>query len=186
MKSQPNVLKRTGRATGPADGLCAVDFRAGLALLPFLPMSPGDFKLIFKGLSRGSLVQFDRGNLAKLEAFVIGASNLFRSFGIPPLVGKSMIAVFIVSFANTTLDSAARIQRLSLQEIFHNKQGTIRKPLDNRYQVMRHLLTANTITIQCGTRVSQRHQREVYDDARAFVDWIKPLFAAANQQLNLF
>lgn len=69
----------------------------------------------------------------KLEAFVIGASNLFRSFGIPPMVGKSMIAVFIVSFANTTLDSAARIQRLSLQEIFRNKQGTIRKPLDNRY-----------------------------------------------------
>ena len=69
----------------------------------------------------------------KLEAFVIGASNLFRSFGIPPLVGKSMIAVFIVSFANTTLDSAARIQRLSLQEIFRNKQGTIRKPMDNRY-----------------------------------------------------
>jgi len=70
---------------------------------------------------------------AKLEAFVIGTSNLFKSFGIPPLVGKSMIAVFIVSFANTTLDSAARIQRLSLQEIFRNKQGTIRKPMDNRY-----------------------------------------------------
>jgi carbon starvation protein len=70
---------------------------------------------------------------AKLEAFVIGASNLFKSFGIPPLVGKSMIAVFIVSFANTTLDSAARIQRLSLQEIFRNKEGIIRKPLNNRY-----------------------------------------------------
>ncbi len=70
---------------------------------------------------------------AKLEAFVIGASNLFMSFGIPPLVGKSMIAVFIVSFANTTLDSAARIQRLSLQEIFRTKQGKIRRPMHNRY-----------------------------------------------------
>ena len=70
---------------------------------------------------------------AKLEAFVIGCSNLFNSFGIPAMVGKSMIAVFIVSFANTTLDSAARIQRLSLQEIFRNKEGTIRKPLNNRY-----------------------------------------------------
>jgi carbon starvation protein len=70
---------------------------------------------------------------AKLEAFVIGSSNLFKSFGIPPLVGKSMIAVFIVSFANTTLDSAARIQRLSLQEIFRNKQGEIRRPMNNRY-----------------------------------------------------
>ena len=70
---------------------------------------------------------------AKLEAFVIGASNLFSSFGIPPLVGKSMIAVFIVSFANTTLDSAARIQRLSLQEIFRDKEGNVRKPINNRY-----------------------------------------------------
>jgi carbon starvation protein len=70
---------------------------------------------------------------AKLEAFVIGASNLFKSFGIPPHIGKSMIAVFIVSFANTTLDSAARIQRLSLQEIFRSKEGTIRKPMNNRY-----------------------------------------------------
>ncbi len=70
---------------------------------------------------------------AKLEAFVIGCANLFKSFGIPPLIGKSMIAVFIVSFANTTLDSAARIQRLSLQEIFRDANGRVRKPVDNRY-----------------------------------------------------
>ena len=67
-KSQPNCLKRNG--TKPNEGLVAVDFRAGLALLPFLPMSPGDFKLIFSGLFRGSLVQFDRGDLKKLESFI--------------------------------------------------------------------------------------------------------------------
>ncbi len=72
-KSQPNTLKRQGTE----DGLVAVDFRAGLALLPFLPMSPGDFKLIAKGLKRGSLVQFDRGNLAKLETFVQAHSDEF-------------------------------------------------------------------------------------------------------------
>ncbi len=68
-KSQPNCLKRY-EADDPAEGLVAVDFRAGLALLPFLPMSPGDFKLIFSGMFRGSLVQFDRGNLKKLENFI--------------------------------------------------------------------------------------------------------------------
>ena len=68
-KSQPNVLKRLDAGDGPADGLTALDFRAGLALLPFLPMSPGDIPLILRGLRRGALVQFDRGNLAKLEAF---------------------------------------------------------------------------------------------------------------------
>ena len=67
-KSQPNCLKR--EQTPPDGGLVAVDFRAGLALLPFLPMSPGDFKLIGKGILRGSLVQFDRGSLKKLAAFM--------------------------------------------------------------------------------------------------------------------
>jgi len=69
-KSQPNCLKRKDGGGDAAEGLTAVDFRAGLALLPFLPMSPGDCKLIIKGLARGSLVQFDRGSLKKLEAFV--------------------------------------------------------------------------------------------------------------------
>lgn len=69
-KSQPNCLKRKNTDHDPNGGLVAVDFRAGLALLAFLPMSPGDFKLIFNGLKRGSLVQFDRGNIQKLEQFV--------------------------------------------------------------------------------------------------------------------
>ena len=41
-----------------------------IALLPYLPMSPGDFKLIGQGAMRGSLVQFDRGDLNKLGQFV--------------------------------------------------------------------------------------------------------------------
>ena len=89
-KSQPNVLKRQdefrvagvspacdkavsqrGRdARDPAAGLTGVDFRAGLVLLPFLPMSPADIKLILRGLLRGRLVQFDRGDLGKLRAYV--------------------------------------------------------------------------------------------------------------------
>lgn len=69
-KSQPNCLKRIDSDADPETGLMAVDFRAGLALLPFLPMSPGDFPLIVKGLARGSLVQFDRGNIKTLEAFI--------------------------------------------------------------------------------------------------------------------
>ncbi len=76
-KSQPNCLKRQGTEDGPLGGLVAIDFRAGLALLPFLPMSPGDFKLIAGGIMRGSLVQFDRGNIGKLEAFLQAHSDEF-------------------------------------------------------------------------------------------------------------
>jgi len=75
-KSQPNCLKRID-IDDTSDGLVAVDFRPGLALLPLLPMSPGDFKLIVKGLIRCSLVQFDRGDVAKLEAFVQAHGDKF-------------------------------------------------------------------------------------------------------------
>jgi len=69
-KSQPNCLKRDDAGDDPAGGLVAVDFRAGLALLPFLPMSPGDISLVISGISRGSLVQFDRGSIPRLERFI--------------------------------------------------------------------------------------------------------------------
>jgi hypothetical protein len=69
-KSQPNALKRIASDPNPDKGYVAVDFRAGLALLPFLPMSPADFKLILQGIARASFVQFDRGQLKKLQSFV--------------------------------------------------------------------------------------------------------------------
>jgi hypothetical protein len=70
LKSQPNALKRTASDPDPRTGLVAVDFRAGMALLPFLPECPADFKLIVRGIRRGRLVQFDKGDIGKLEAYV--------------------------------------------------------------------------------------------------------------------
>lgn len=80
-KSQPNVLKRLESDPFPREGHVAVDFRAGLALLPFLPMCPADFKLILKGIARGSWVQFDRGNLGKLENFMKSNPEFFQDMG---------------------------------------------------------------------------------------------------------
>lgn len=80
MKSQPNAMKRTDLpdAEGPDGGLCAIDFRAGLALLPWLPMSPGDIKLIFDGIvKRGTLVQFDRCDTAQMERFFTQHADVF-------------------------------------------------------------------------------------------------------------
>jgi carbon starvation protein len=73
------------------------------------------------------------GLAAKLDAFIVGSANLFSSFGLQVKYGAAFVVVFIVSFANTTLDSAARIQRISLQEIFTGPDGRIRKPISNRY-----------------------------------------------------
>ncbi|MFU8779661.1 MAG: hypothetical protein ACNA71_01390 [Kiritimatiellia bacterium] len=77
-KSQPNVLKRFGFDDDPGGGLCAVDFRAGLALIPLLPMSPGDFPLIWQGLRRGSLAQFDRCDFVRLRAYVESHPEAFK------------------------------------------------------------------------------------------------------------
>ncbi len=77
MKSQPNALKRLEADADPEGGLVAVDFRAGMALLPFLPQCPADFKLIVKGIGRGSLVQFDRGDLRKLEEYAASRPAAF-------------------------------------------------------------------------------------------------------------
>ncbi len=103
-KSQPNCLKRQGVEEQPAAGLVAVDFRAGLALLPFLPMSPGDVKLILQGLGRGSLVQFDRGNLDRLDRFVAAHSSEFADM-------QGTVA---------ELKAAERVYRDSVPDITHN------------------------------------------------------------------
>ena len=76
-KSQPNALKRKNCDSDPYGGHVAVDFRAGLALLPFLPMCPADFRLILKGMARGSLVQFDRGNIPALKRFILNNNDAF-------------------------------------------------------------------------------------------------------------
>jgi hypothetical protein len=70
LKSQPNALKQTSSDPDPKAGLVAVDFRAGMALTPVTPQCPADIKLIFQGLGRGRFVQFDKGDIRKLDKFV--------------------------------------------------------------------------------------------------------------------
>jgi hypothetical protein len=103
-KSQPNCLKRREAEEGRCGGLVAVDFRAGLTLLPFLPMSPGDVKLIVQGLGRGSLVQFDRGRLDRLDRFVAAHGSEFADM-------QALLA---------QLREAERTYRASVPDITHH------------------------------------------------------------------
>ncbi|BBD07479.1 carbon starvation protein A [Desulfovibrio ferrophilus] len=54
---------------------------------------------------------------AKLGAFVQGSANLMASYGIPGQIALTIMGVFLVSFAATTLDSATRIQRYVVAEL---------------------------------------------------------------------
>jgi carbon starvation protein len=55
---------------------------------------------------------------SKISAFVVGAANMITSSGIPKSVAIAIMGVFVVSFAGTTLDTATRIQRYVLSELF--------------------------------------------------------------------
>ena len=112
LKSQPNALKRTESENDPERGLVGVDFRAGMALLPFLPQCPADFKLIVQGLARGRLVQFDRGDLDALETFVQSHGQTFAD---------TMGAI-------EELKAADRAYRDSMPDITHHHLRLITRP----------------------------------------------------------
>ena len=71
-----------------------------------------------------------QGLPAKLEAFVGGGARFLGALGIPLAPAETFMAVVVIAFAATSLDTGARIQRLVISEL-----GTIYgvKPLENRF-----------------------------------------------------
>ncbi len=55
---------------------------------------------------------------SKVSAFVDGSANMIMTLGIPKMFTLAIMAVFVASFAGTTLDTATRIQRYVLSELF--------------------------------------------------------------------
>jgi carbon starvation protein len=55
---------------------------------------------------------------SKISAFVNGSANMINTIGIPKQFTLAIMAVFVASFAGTTLDTATRIQRYVLSELF--------------------------------------------------------------------
>ena len=70
------------------------------------------------------------GLTAKINAFVSGAGNFLSGLGIPESISETVIAVLIISFAATSLDTACRIQRYIISEIGVSLKI---RPLKNRY-----------------------------------------------------
>ncbi len=70
------------------------------------------------------------GLAAKLDAFVSGGGTFVAALGIPFEAAKNFIAVMVIAFAATSLDTGARIQRLIIAELARS-HGV--RPLTNRY-----------------------------------------------------
>lgn len=54
---------------------------------------------------------------SKIGAFVAGSANMMESVGIPHNISLTVMGVFVVSFAATTLDTATRLQRYVVGEL---------------------------------------------------------------------
>lgn len=59
----------------------------------------------------------DTGLGNRLSAFIVGSANMIESLGIPENVTVTVMGVFVVSFAATTLDTATRLQRYIVGEL---------------------------------------------------------------------
>jgi carbon starvation protein len=70
------------------------------------------------------------GLAPKLAAFVNGGGRFVASVGVPLATAKTFIAVMVIAFAATSLDTGARIQRLIIAELAGH-YGV--RPLTNRF-----------------------------------------------------
>ncbi len=86
------------------------------------------------GISRGDwLSHYETWDMAArggISNFVIGASSFLEAIRIPEEFAVTLISVIVISFAATSLDTAARIQRLIIGELGSAYKI---KPLTNRY-----------------------------------------------------
>ena len=110
----------------------------------------------------------------KASAFVLGGGALIQELGIPAELAKTLMAVLVISFAATTLDTATRIQRFVLSEL---GSAVNIKPLTNRYIATAvAVLPALALTLWNVTDPSTGAARQA-----GWVLW--PMFGASNQML---
>ena len=107
-----------------------------------------------------------KGLGSKITAVVIGSANMIAALGIPRELGIVIMGVFIASFAGTTLDTATRLQRYIIAELF----GDMRiRFMTNRFAATAFaVLTAAALAFASGA-----------NGKGALILW--PLFGAGNQ-----
>lgn len=113
----------------------------------------------------------------KAAAFVLGGGALIQELGIPSELAKTLMAVLVISFAATTLDTATRIQRFVLSEL--GSASKIRV-LENRY-------FATVIAILPALALTMWNVTDPITGSSKQAGWILwPIFGASNQMLAAF
>ncbi len=160
---------RDARPIGYGAMLC----EAALAILATMALASG----LMRGVEHGSAWNhIQAASLAgghslpsvgqALNGFVHGAASFLEALAIPYEVGKTVVAVLVISFAATSLDTAIRIQRLVIGEL----ATTYRiGPLRNRW--FGGALAAGSVLVL------------IYADFDAGAKSLWPVFGATNQVL---
>ncbi len=111
-------------------------------------------------------------DLTQPQIFANGVAAFLTKLHIPASISNTLITLAVSAFALTSLDSVARVGRLSFQEFFLDSSitdetmGPVRKVLTNKY-----FATAITLVV-------------AYALAKAGYASIWPLFGSANQLLS--
>lgn len=155
---------------------------AGIGLVGACQLTPD---LFVQDLSWTTYYQdWGRSSSLKAKAFVLGGAEFLQSvriggFGIPKSFAITMMAVLVVSFAATTLDTATRIQRFIVTEL----GSALRiQPLTNRY--LATVLALVPAIVLVFWTVPDPDPVKAAAGATTQVGWILwPIFGASNQML---
>jgi len=110
----------------------------------------------------------------KATAFVLGGGALIESLGIPFTLAKTIMAVLVISFAATTLDTATRIQRFILMEL---GEAINVVQLKNRY-------IATIVAILPALALTLWNITDPLSGESTQAGWLLwPIFGASNQML---
>lgn len=105
---------------------------------------------------------------SKIAAFVVGSANMISMLGIPKNICIVIMGVFVASFAGTTLDTATRIQRYVVEELFGDLKLNF---LTNRY-VATAVAVGSALILAFATGAGGKGALKLW-----------PLFGAVNQTL---
>ncbi len=105
---------------------------------------------------------------SKVAAFVNGSANMIASLGVPSELAVVVMGVFVASFAGTTLDTATRIQRYIVSELFTSFNINF---LTGKY-VTTFIAVATAMILAFATGASGKGALKLW-----------PLFGAVNQTL---
>ncbi len=105
---------------------------------------------------------------SKVAAFVDGSANMIAAFGMPAHIAVVIMGVFVASFAGTTLDTATRIQRYILSELFES----VRLPALTDKYITTFLAVGTALLLAFATGPSGNGALKLW-----------PLFGAVNQTL---